>query len=215
LFTSWLALFTVVYRQIHGGGSRPALHRGRLGHHRRRHYLLITIAALTLASSQFGPRLLRTFMATFMYCLIVLRTVRGLEDTRVVPHLSVTVDILLAVASSGVLIYFIHHVAASIQADHVIRAVSDDLDEASERLFPEPVGHGTVTSERLADNRETATIGVGDVPISTDSGGYLQMVDAERMMRLAVEHDMVLHLILRPGDFVVPGSSLARVSACT
>src|SRR3954447_21921079 len=55
----------------------------------------ITIVALQLASSQFGPRLLRnfmrdrvnqaalgTFIATFTYCLLVLRTVNGTEDER-------------------------------------------------------------------------------------------------------------------------------------
>lgn len=89
----------------------------------------ITIVALTLASSQFGPRLLRTFMrdtanqvvlgtfiATFLYCLLVLRTIRGLDEREFVPHLSVTVGVLLGVASLGVLIYFIHHVSVSIQA---------------------------------------------------------------------------------------------------
>ena len=52
----------------------------------------ITMLTLQLASSQFGPRLLRnfmsdrgnqlvlgTFIATFVYCLLVLRTVRGTE----------------------------------------------------------------------------------------------------------------------------------------
>ena len=58
----------------------------------------ITVVALQLASSQFGPRLLRnfmrdrvnqaalgTFIATFTYCLLVLRTVNGTEDERVRP----------------------------------------------------------------------------------------------------------------------------------
>src|SRR6185437_1618295 len=82
----------------------------------------ITIAALTLASSQFGPRLLRnftrdtgnrvvlgTFVGTFLYCLLVLRTVRDQDEGGFVPSLSVTCGVLLATASVGVLIYFIHH----------------------------------------------------------------------------------------------------------
>jgi uncharacterized membrane protein len=86
----------------------------------------ITIAVLSLASSQFGPRLLRNFMrdtgnqvvlgtftSTFLYCLLVLRTVRGGDGDARVPHISVTVGVALAVLSVGVLIYFIHHVAES------------------------------------------------------------------------------------------------------
>ena len=115
----------------------------------------ITIVALQLASSQFGPRLLRnfmrdrgnqvslgTFIATFAYCLLVLRTVNGTEDQQFVPHISVTVGLLLALTSLGVLIYFIHHAAASIQAENVITTVSRDLDQAIARLYPECLGIG-------------------------------------------------------------------------
>ena len=91
----------------------------------------ITIVALQLASSQFGPRLLRnfmrdrgnqvamgTFIATFTYCLLILRTINGTQGEQFVPHISVTVGLLLALFSLGVLIYFIHHAAESIQAEN-------------------------------------------------------------------------------------------------
>ena len=84
----------------------------------------ITMLTLQLASSQFGPRVLRnfmrdrsnqivlgTFIATFLYCLLVLRTVRGTDNSSFVPHLSVAFGALLAIASVAVLIYFIHHIA--------------------------------------------------------------------------------------------------------
>jgi uncharacterized membrane protein len=82
----------------------------------------ITIVALSYASSQYGPRVLTnfmsdrgntitlgTFIATFLYSLMVLRTIRGGDD-EFVPQYSVIVAMLLAVCSIGVLIYFIHHV---------------------------------------------------------------------------------------------------------
>ena len=88
----------------------------------------VNIVALTLASSQFGPRLLRnftrdlgnqlvlgTFISTFLYCLLVLRTVRGADEGGFVPEVSVTCAVLLAVAGVGVLIYFIGHVAEAIR----------------------------------------------------------------------------------------------------
>jgi len=91
----------------------------------------ITIAALTQASSQFGPRLLRnfmrdasnqvvlgTFVATFVYCVLILRTIHGRVDEgqSFVPQASVTGAVVLSVASVAVLIYFIHHVSMSLQA---------------------------------------------------------------------------------------------------
>ncbi len=112
----------------------------------------IMIVALQLASSQFGPRLLRnfmqdtgnqvvlgTFISTFVYSLMVLRTINGVEENEFVPHIAVTCGIGLAISSIGVLIYFIHHSASSIQVDQVIKKVGSDLDDAIDRLFPEKI----------------------------------------------------------------------------
>lgn len=87
----------------------------------------MTLVAMSLASSQLGPRLLRnfmrdtanqvvlgTFVATFVYCLLVLRTIRRADEVAFVPHLSVSIGVMLAMLSIGVLIYFIHHVSVSI-----------------------------------------------------------------------------------------------------
>ncbi|MDV2993798.1 MAG: hypothetical protein N4J56_003452 [Chroococcidiopsis sp. SAG 2025] len=105
----------------------------------------ITIVALQLAASNYSPRLLRnfmqdtgnqlvlgTFIGTFIYCLLVLRTVRGDGDDydSFVPQLAVTVGILLALASIGVLIFFIHHASTIIQASHIIMEASHDLHQA-------------------------------------------------------------------------------------
>lgn len=185
----------------------------------------ITIAALSLASSQFGPRLLRTFVrdtgnqvvlgtfvATFLYCLLVVRTVRGLEDTRVVPHLSVTVGVLLAIASMVVLIYFIHHVATAIRADQVIAAVGHDLDDVVEQLFPAQLGQGRVAQRPDAsDAGPQPASAPGARPLSLDRDGYLQVIDVEAMLGLACEHDLVVSLRCRPGDFVMAGEAVATV----
>jgi uncharacterized membrane protein len=184
----------------------------------------ITIAALSLASSQFGPRLLRTFVrdtgnqvvlgtfvATFLYCLLVVRTVRGLEDTRVVPHLSVTVGVLLAIANLGVLIYFIHHVAMSIRADQVIAAVGHDLDGAVEHLFPEQLGRGLVAQRAGADTPPPPAAPPDATPVALDHDGYLQVLDVDTLMGLAAEHDLVVTLLRRPGDFIVADEPAALV----
>lgn len=178
----------------------------------------ITITALVLASSQFGPRLLRnfvrdtgnqvvlgTFIATFLYCLLVLRTIRGLEDSQFVPHVSVTVGVLLAIASVGVLVYFIHHVAVAIQADSVIAVVSADLHATIDRLFPEE------RAEAPPAPQDIDALPDGEpYPVRSGGSGYVQGLDDERVMELATEHDLVVRLLLRPGEFVVEHMVIAH-----
>src|SRR5271154_2061485 len=101
----------------------------------------VTIVTLTLASTQFGPRMLRnfirdrgtqltlgTFVATFVYSVLVLVSI----GSDFVPHIGVTVTLGLMVADLGVLIYFIHHTAISIQLPQVIASIAADLTEAIE-----------------------------------------------------------------------------------
>lgn len=184
----------------------------------------ITIVALTLASQQFGPRLLRnflrdrgnqftlgTFIATFLYCLLVLRTVRGTDDDQFVPHLAVTVGVVLAMLSIGVLIFFIHHIATSIQASQVIANVAADLDEAIDRLFPDEIGHGPVTEpgERVPATPVPAFEN-GHTVRATRSG-YVQAVDSSRVLTCARENGLVIRIDARPGRFVRAGNPLASV----
>ncbi len=186
----------------------------------------ITIVALTLASSQLGPRLLRnfmrdfgnqvtlgTFIATFVYCLLVVRTVRGSDGAEFVPHVSVTVAIVLALASLGVLIYFIHHAAASIQAPNVIAAVGGELEEAIDRLFPEAMGAEAAAAEDAAGDAAAPPNPVDPDArsVASEATGYVQVIDDERLMRLAVEGDVVVQLLRRPGHFVAPHLPLASV----
>ncbi|HEU5014955.1 MAG TPA: DUF2254 domain-containing protein [Roseiflexaceae bacterium] len=191
----------------------------------------ITIAALTLASTQFGPRLLNnfvrdrgnqfvlgTYIATFTYCLLVLRTIRSSNNPSVeqalVPHISVTVAVLLSLLNLGVLIYFINHIAITIQINHVIATIGEDITKAVERLFPEQIGMGLHEfddgseegKERFRDWFEAEAYA-----IQSDEGGYVQFVDTEAIMNLAKEHDVIIHLLHRPGDYVIGGSDLAFI----
>ncbi|MEG4350136.1 DUF2254 family protein [Microcoleus sp. LAD1_D3] len=185
----------------------------------------ITIVALQLASSNFGPRLLRnfmqdtgnqivlgTFIGTFIYCLLVLRTIHGEGEgySLFVPQLSVTVGTGLAIASIGVLIYFIHHASTIIQASHVITQVSGDLDKALERLFPQKIGEGKANNSRQ----------MVEIPANFDSEassikatgeGYLQAIDDDELMKISRHYNLLVRLTTRPGKFIVNGSDLARV----
>jgi len=184
----------------------------------------ITIVALQLASSQFGPRILRnfmqdtgnqvvlgTFVSTFIYCLLILRTVRG-EDSRgeeFVPKVAITASIVLAMVSTGILIYFIHHASTLIQASHVIKKVTHDLDSAIDRLFPEKLGQRPSKAGRQ----------VGEIPVDfearsisvkSEDSGYLQAVNEDKLLEIATQNQLLLHLNHHPGHFIVQGNELIR-----
>jgi uncharacterized membrane protein len=180
----------------------------------------ITIVALQLASSQFGPRLLRnfmqdggnqvvlgTFISTFVYSLMVLRTVNEVEGSEFVPQVAVTVAIALAIASIGVLIYFLHHAASSIQVDNVINEVGKDLDEAIERLFPKTRQQGSTTQNPEVDLPADSQAH----PVKAKASGYIQAIDEGQLRRIATEHDLLLRVQQKPGRFVVQGSELVQV----
>jgi len=184
----------------------------------------LTIVALQLASAQFGPRMLRnfiqdtgnqivlgTFVATFIYCLLVLRTVRGTDANIFVPQISVTVAIVLTLASSGVLIYFIHHVSTSIQAWHVIKGVSSDLDNAIDSLFPKNIGQGIPKQKQRWVEEIPVNFDDASAPIPAMDSGYLQAVDDECLMKIARSKDLLLRLTHHPGNFVVQASELVQV----
>ena len=103
----------------------------------------ITIVALTLASTQFGPRILRnfardrgtqvtlgTFVATFVFVVLTLASIAHGARGDFVPHLSITISLGLVLVDLAVLVYFIHHVATSIQLPQVIASIALDLTTA-------------------------------------------------------------------------------------
>ncbi|MBN2319428.1 MAG: DUF2254 domain-containing protein [Acidobacteria bacterium] len=185
----------------------------------------MTLVVLSLASAQLGPRLLRvfmsdsatqvvlgTFIATFLYCLIVVRTIRRAEEVLFVPHLSVTFGVLLAVASVGVLIYFIHNVSISIQANEIAARVSKELIETIDHLFPQHIGRGAQGIP--TEPPDVAFLEAFDQearPVGAVGDGYLQFIDADALLALAMGEDLVVRLEQKPGDYVVASCPLALI----
>ena len=185
----------------------------------------MTLVAMSLASSQLGPRLLRnfmrdtanqvvlgTFVATFVYCLLVLRTIRRADEVAFVPHLAVSIGVLLAMLSIGVLIYFIHHVSVSIQADVVVARVGEELEEGIGRLFPGQIGEpGSKASSAPGEAGLPTEFERDARPVGALEDGYLQLIDADALMALASEEDLLLRLERRPGHYLVRGQAMVMV----
>lgn len=186
----------------------------------------ILVVALSLASSQYGPRLLRgflrdrgsqavlgTFIASFVYCLLVLRHVPMEPGTTTVPHVTVGLALVLGLAGVAVLIYFVHHAATSIQASHVIEVAGKELDEAIRQTFPARDEEGG--AHRRADPEDALPEGFEDEArtVEARASGYVQEIDHEGLVELAKEQDLLIRLLHGRGGFVVAERPLARVLA--
>jgi uncharacterized membrane protein len=186
----------------------------------------ITIVALTLASTQFGPRILRnfvrdfgtqftlgTFVATFVYSVLALGSIAHGARGDFVPHLSITVTIGLVLVDLGVLIYFINHVAKSIQLPEVIASIARDLSKAIDlQLGARNTGvadqeqeAGPSPTELLFRLKESGAV------VPATRSGYLQFVGYDELVGIAASADAVVQLFYLPGHFVVEGLPLALV----
>lgn len=193
----------------------------------------ITIASVVYASGQYGPRLLTnfmrdrgnqvtlgTFIATFLYCLLILRTIQSGEGEgtgpgavgEFVPHVAVVTGMGLALASVGVLIFFVHHVPESIHVSNVIAGVGRHLRESLDALFPARVGSAAPTDEAARDGQEAAVLPAHFFDeahrVTADGTGYVRSLDIDALLETAVRHDLLVRLRHRPGDFVSEGDAL-------
>jgi uncharacterized membrane protein len=182
----------------------------------------ITIVALSLASSQYTSRILRnfmrdranqtvlgTFVGIYVYCLIVLRTIRS-GDSPFVPSFAVLVAVLLAIVGIGCFIFFIHHIAASIQAESIIKSAADETRQAIDRLFPAEIGHGHDDDEDVGQLLERQIVAWQRV--ACRCSGFIQSIDGEALMSLAVEQRTVIRVKPMVGDFIVEGTDLLFVA---
>ena len=182
----------------------------------------IILVTLTLASTQFGPRMLRnfirdrgtqltlgTFVATFVYAVLVLVSIGTGSHGDFVPHIGVTVTLGLMVADLGVLIYFIHHTAVSIQLPQVIAGIAADLAEAIKEQGSGNAGPQHMSGPTAAELLSRAEAGGG--VLVAPASGYVQFIQHQKLVRLAAETDAVISLEHRPGHFIVRGHRFATV----
>ncbi len=178
----------------------------------------IVIVALTLTSTQFGPRMLRnfirdrgtqvtlgTFVATFVYAVLALGAI-GQGGPTFVPHISITMTLALMVADLAVLIYFLHHITTQIQLPQVIAGIAGDLAAAIELQ----AGPGAADSGSTAARLVAGLHGPGG-EVAAPRSGYLQYIQHRLLVRLAAELGVIIHLRYRPGHFLVQGHPYATV----
>lgn len=185
----------------------------------------ITVVALSMAASQYSPRILSNFMSDratqavlgafvsiFAYCLVVLRTIRGADEGGFVPSLAILGGFVLAFAGVLLLIYFVHHVALSIQVPSILERIAEETNEAIERLFPDPMGSGADTDGATdAGGLHRAR----PVEVCATHTGYLVGVDSDALLAWAERQSVVVEIVPHMGDFVVKQLPMLRLHGGT
>lgn len=197
----------------------------------------VTMVALTMASSQFGPRLLGTilrdrksqaclgaFLLTYLHSLLVLHSLDAFEPVQG-PRLAVAMGLVLGVGSFFVLIYFIQHVALSIKADQVIALVYDDLRDNIQRLYPREF---TLEEMHEARKKSSKTVHESKTPwdvepalpkefqeqayaVRSKQSGYVQALSVDWILNVAQSNNVVVQMLVRPGDFLMAGGRIAQI----
>ncbi len=178
----------------------------------------ILLMTLTLASTQFSPRILvsfvrdRTtqwtlgvFLGTFSYCMAALPAARSLPHP-FVPAATVSGAMLLALGCVAWLIYFIHHVSQSISVNHIV----DRIARETELVIDEYMPHAG--SPFRVDELEHGASGEHGAAVLSRQSGYIRYVDINRLITLAREYGIWVRLERRVGHFVPAGVPVFRVS---
>jgi uncharacterized membrane protein len=177
----------------------------------------LTIVALQIASGQYSPRLLRNFMrdrgtqlvlsifvGAFAYSTAGLYTVgvQGSGQEAFVPRVAVSGSLALALASVGVLIYFIHHLAHSIQIDTIMSQVEREALSVIDDVYPHQPSDRE--PEELCPEPPMEAVG-----LPSGRSGYVQAIHPESLVAAAVRDDLVIVLARQVGDHIVAGTPIA------
>jgi uncharacterized membrane protein len=185
----------------------------------------MTLLALVLASGQYTSRILRNFMRSrvtqatlgvfasiFVYCLIVLRTIRGGNGVvEFVPSLAVFFAFVMSLGGIGILIYFIHHIASSIQASSIIASIAHETNASIDRLLPEEL-------DQEPDEDEGRNEGLKSLddrswyPVPVAESGYIQNVNPDALLRLAADSRCIVRMEQGIGAFVVQNTAMVSLA---
>lgn len=175
----------------------------------------LTFVALTTMSSQLGPRILLFFMhdrptqvvlgafvGVFVFALVALLGAGG--GIAAPPTFSLGLAMIMSACAFGLMIYFVHHIAESLQADVVVARLGEQLRSAIENVSERDEGEQVDEAmRRRFDSAETH-------PIAAPVSGYVQYIDIAGLLEAAERKEFSIELLARPADFCVAGDAVAR-----
>ncbi|TFZ04347.1 DUF2254 domain-containing protein [Ramlibacter rhizophilus] len=177
----------------------------------------ITVVTLTLAASQYGSRLVRSyvrdrrthftlglFAMTILYGLLALKVVGAGPQAGLAPgeppHLTVTLGVVLGVVCVLAMLVFLHTIAHAIVADEVIRRVAAELEASIATLSPDGMAPGPPPGpEPPAPHL-----------VLSRQEGYVEAVRYHELLARTTAEDGFVRLSVLAGQFVARGDAIAR-----
>ena len=180
----------------------------------------ITLVALQMSSTQYSPRVLRTFVrkpitklalstfiATFVYSLTLLARVGTTTGAHTVPQGAVGLAYLLVMASVLVFVVFVHSTVRSMRVSYVIQAVFNETLEAIHAMFAPAAAYHEVPAPAFEAMPVLVPFDRADAVIDG--------VDTHHLAEVARQHGCVLRLCVPVGTYMVCGSDLMEVHGGT
>lgn len=178
---------------------------------------------LSIATSQFGHRLIRSFMrdkstqfafgifvSTFIYSLLVLYAFHN-GNGQAIPALSVSIALYLAIIAGGTLIFFTNHIAQMISAPSIIEEVGKELDETIDHTWPDEPPEMSDSLNKYTIEITLEQIENSGALVHIAKQGYIQTIDKAGLVELAEEQQVVIKMFCQPGDYLFTGSPIAKV----
>lgn len=183
----------------------------------------ITIASLTLASQQFGPRLIRNFtqdrftqtvlgffIATFFYCMLSMQIGSVISESSHMSLSTLVTVLVLTIVDLLMLVLFIHHICKAIQAETIISDVAEEMQRRAISLLPVALEDAPNEDESVITSLQADLKERGD-DIVASSDGYVRAVDYTALLKYADKHEQIIGIVHRAGEYVLKGSMLAKV----
>ena len=181
----------------------------------------ILLMTLTLASMQFSPRILTSFvrdqgtqwtlgifLGTFAYCLAALPAARSVPQP-FAPVLTVLGAMLLALISVGWLLFFIYHISHAISVNHIVDRIARETELVIDVLMPHPRTGFSRPAMPVSGPEEA------EFPILNEVSGYIRFIDTRRLLAFARLHHLRVRVTRRVGHFIPAGVPLLMVSRRT
>ncbi len=184
----------------------------------------ILMVVLIMAASSFSPRALAGFMrdrvdqstlgmflGSFAFGvggIVLLEPGTGIYDQRFL-GLLLLLTVVLGCLVLGAFVYFIHHTATALQIGNLVVRLHDEADAAIGRFLEHAEGEGqssTVPAELPSEPPGT---------VEAEAAGYIQVLDSDRVFKIAVAYDLVVIVRRHTGDFTTRGIALCEVWPAT
>jgi uncharacterized membrane protein len=176
----------------------------------------ILLMTLTLASMQFSPRILVSFvrdrvtqwtlgvfLGTFCYCIAALPAARS-SPTPFAPVATVMGGMALALVCVAWLLFFIHHISQAISVNHIVHRIAGETEDVIDEIMPHPWSGRDRNHQRLDPDSEA--------PLTIATSGYIRFIDTEALLNCAKARRVRIRLTRRVGQFAPAGFPLFLVT---